>query len=98
MIRHGLIESSTTQWVKPLIMEDMHPDNPGYYEKRFICFLRERHPRLLNAKHLVATRCRLAAQAYAKAVNTGSNTLRASSLADGILYEGLIFSRFDTIC
>lgn len=77
-------------------------DNPTcdfyYYRKRLATFIKERHPRLVHAEQLIDTRSQRAADAYADIIAAGGNIFTASARADSILYEGLIFSRFDTLC
>lgn len=77
-------------------------DNPTcdfyYYRKRLTTFIEERHPRLVGARQLIDTRSQRAADAYAETLASGGNIFTAHARADAILYEGLIFSRFDTLC
>ena len=77
-------------------------DNPTcdfyYYRKRLTSFIEERHPRVAHAQQLIDTRSQRAAAAYADTLASGGNIFSAMARADSILYEGLIFSRFDTLC
>lgn len=66
--------------------------------RRLEAFLQERHPRLVHARQLIETRSRAAASLYRESVAAGEDTLRAATRADALLYEGLIFSKFDTLC
>ena len=68
-----------------------------YYRKRLTTFIQERHPRLAHARQLIDTRSQRAAEAYAETLGSGGNIFSATARADSILYEGLIFSRFDTL-
>ncbi|BFK95048.1 DUF1896 family protein [Alistipes onderdonkii] len=76
-------------------------DNPTcdfyYYRKRLTSFIEDRHPRLAHAQQLIDTRSQRAAAAYAETLASGGNIFTATARADSILYEGLIFSRFDTL-
>lgn len=45
----------------------------------------------------MAARCQLAEQSYRQSIESGSNPIIALTRADTVLYEGLIFSRFDTL-
>ena len=71
--------------------------DPLYYRNRLEEFIRERHPRLIHAYKLIGTRSNLAAQTYKEAIESGESPLAASARADTVLYEDLIFSRFDTL-
>lgn len=76
-------------------------DNPTcdfyYYRKRLTTFIEERHPRLVHAHQLINTRSARAADAFADTLASGGNIFTATARADAILFEGLIFSRFDTL-
>lgn len=71
--------------------------DPFYYRKRLEEFIRERHPQLVQARRLIDTRSLQAAQTYQDTIDAGKNPVEALACADSILFEGLIFSRFDTI-
>ena len=71
--------------------------DPLYYRNRLEEFIRERPPRLIHAYKLIGTRSNLAAQTYKEAIESGESPLAASARADTVLYEDLIFSRFDTL-
>ena len=71
--------------------------DPLYHRKRLAEFIRERHPRLVQARRLIDTRSEQAAETYQAAIKTGETPLTALAKADAILFEGLIFSRFDTL-
>lgn len=71
--------------------------DPLYHRNRLKEFLRERHPRLVQSRRLIDIRSEQAAKTYQTAIDKGESPLAASAKADTILYEGLIFSRFDTL-
>ena len=79
-------------------MKNDHDADTEHYRRRLEAFLQERHPRLVHARQLIETRSRAAASLYRKTVAAGEDTLRAATRADALLYEGLIFSKFDTLC
>lgn len=79
-------------------MRNDHAADTDYYRQRLEAFLWERHPRLVHARQFIDTRSRTAASLYREAVAAGEDTLRAAIRADALLYEGLIFSKFDTLC
>lgn len=69
----------------------------SYYRQRLEEFLRERHPQLTHAHRLLETRSEYAAAAYRAALAAGEGPLTAAARAEAVLYEGLIFSRYDTL-
>ena len=79
-------------------MKNDHAADTEHYRRRLEAFLQERHPRLVHARQLIETRRRAAASLYRESVAAGGDTLRAATRADALLYEGLIFSKFDTLC
>lgn len=79
-------------------MKDTSTCDFYYYRKRLAAFIQERHPRLVHAQHFIDMRSQQAAEAYAEVLASGGNIFTATARADSILYEGLIFSRFDTLC
>lgn len=78
-------------------MKNDHAADTDYYRRRLEAFLQERHPRLVRAGRLIDTRSRAAASLYRESVASGEDALRAATRADALLYEGLIFSKFDTL-
>ena len=79
-------------------MKNDHAADTEYYRRRLEAFLQERHPRLVHARQLIETRSRAAASLYRESVAAGEDMLRAATRANALLYEGLIFSKFDTLC
>lgn len=78
-------------------MQEANSTGAEHYRQRLEAFLRERHPRLVHAAGLLDSRSRAAAAAYREAIASGEDALRAATRADALLYEGLIFSKFDAI-
>lgn len=78
-------------------MNNDHAADTDYYRRRLEIFLRERHPRLVHARRLIDSRSRAAASRYRESIASGEDALRAATRADALLYEGLIFSKFDTL-
>ena len=68
-----------------------------YYRRRLEEFLAERHPQLTGARELVATRSNRAYAVYRTTLAQGFSPLKATARADAVLYEGLIFSRYDLL-
>jgi len=69
----------------------------SYYRLLLLDFLRESHPERTNDSRFIATRAEVAAETYSKAIMNGSNDTQAENEALLILFEGLYFSKYDTI-
>ena len=69
----------------------------SHFRRRLESFINERHPNLKNAKRLIATRSVQAAQAFSSAVLAGDSETAARTKSDALLFEGLLFSKYDTI-
>ncbi|NDV96765.1 DUF1896 family protein [Dysgonomonas sp. 521] len=69
----------------------------SYYGLLLLSFLKESHPDKANDQDFIFLRSELAAESYAAAIADGYTQLSAEEIASSILYEGLLFSRYDTI-
>ncbi|MDL2243492.1 DUF1896 domain-containing protein [Bacteroidales bacterium OttesenSCG-928-J19] len=69
----------------------------SYYGLLLLSFLKESHPDKANDQDFILLRSELAAESYAAAIADGYTQLSAEEIASSILYEGLLFSRYDTI-
>lgn len=69
----------------------------SYYGLLLLSYLKESHPDKANDKDFVRLRSELAAESYANAITNGYTHQGAEEIASSILYEGLLFSRYDTI-
>ncbi|KAA6317788.1 hypothetical protein EZS27_032113 [termite gut metagenome] len=69
----------------------------SFYRLSLMDFLRESHPHLLADHKFIASRTEAALDVYRQAVRSGSNPLEAEEQANSILFEGLHFSKHDTI-
>jgi hypothetical protein len=69
----------------------------SYYRLSLTDFLRESHPELFFDNNFIAVRSEAATEAYSQAIQNGSNQIEAAETADEILFEGLHFSRHDTL-
>lgn len=77
--------------------EKNQPEELSYFTTALQAFLRESHPQLSNDKELIHTRSESAAETYERAVREGNHVAEALELANAVLYNGLRFSRYDTI-
>ena len=69
----------------------------SYYRLLLVELLRESHPERLDDKRFVDTRTEAAADTYSKAVLSGSDILHADEEALCVLFQGLYFSKHDTL-
>ena len=69
----------------------------SYYRLLLLDFLRESHPERTNDSRFIATRAEAAAETYSRAIMNGSNNTQAENEALLVLFEGLFFSKYDTI-
>ena len=60
-------------------------------------FLRESHPELLKDEHFILACTDAATNAYEQAIRNGDTPVQAAEQANAILYNGLHFSKHDTI-
>jgi hypothetical protein len=69
----------------------------SYYRLVLADFLRESHPHLVNDRKFIAARTEAALDVYEKAVLSGDNPTEVGEQANKVLFEGLYFSKFDTV-
>jgi len=69
----------------------------SYYELKLREHIDASFPERNNDKKFIAQRARWAANAYEGAFRSGNHPNKCNEIADYILYEGLHFSRFDTL-
>jgi len=69
----------------------------SYYRLLLVDFLRESHPERLSDERFITARAEAAAETYAQEVLNGSNNLQADHEALQVLFEGLYFSKQDTL-
>jgi len=67
------------------------------YRLLLLDFLYESHPERISDDRFIATRAEAAAETYSKAVMNGSNDTQAENEALLVLFEGLHFSKYDTV-
>jgi hypothetical protein len=69
----------------------------SYYRLLLLSYLKESHPEKVGDNNFTSLRSEQAAEAYAGAIANGYSQSSAEEIASSILYEGLIFSRYDAI-
>lgn len=65
--------------------------------RRLRIFLEERHPMLHCAKDMIRIRSEKARFTFMRKLDEGYSPVTARKAADAVLFEGLIFSKFDTV-
>jgi hypothetical protein len=69
----------------------------SYYRLSLVDFFQESHPERLGDDRFIIARAQAAAQTYAQAVLSGSNDIQADEQAHQVLFQGLYFSKHDTL-
>lgn len=72
-------------------------DDLSYFTLSLQSYLNESFPELSADKVFIRERGELAAQVYSDALMAGHSYPEASELSNAVLYEGLHFSKFDTL-
>lgn len=75
----------------------METHDEKWFRERLRQFIKERHPQRSIHTEAIERRSRLAAESYAGNVACSGNPTQALRDADGILFQGLLFSPYDTI-
>jgi len=75
----------------------MNNNELSYYRLSLLSFLKESHPELTKDSSFINSRGDLAASTYSDAIKNGSSHEQAAEMANEILFNGLHFSRYDTI-
>lgn len=74
-----------------------HQKDLSYFRLRLQELLNNSFPEKANDKKFIEQRSSWAANAYEGAFSSGSRIEQCNEIADYILFEGLYFSRFDTV-
>jgi len=69
----------------------------SYYRLLLLDFLRESHPERLGDERFINFRAEAATESYSKAKLDGSDDACANEEAHSILFQGLYFSKHDTL-
>ena len=80
-----------------VIMKKKDKQELSYYGLLLLSYLKESHPEKADDNDFIRLRSELASEAYTNAVINGYTQQSAEEIASSILYEGLLFSRYDTI-
>ena len=69
----------------------------SYYRLTLLAFLKESHPEKVNDTTFISVRAEIASQAYSDAIDNGFAIPLAVEMANEALFEGLHFSKHDTL-
>ena len=69
----------------------------SYFRLKLEGYLRDHHPELITDSAFIGARADLALSTYCDSVAQGFSHLEAEAMASEILYQGLHFSKYDTL-
>ena len=69
----------------------------SYFQLKVRSYMSKHHPERLHDTEFITTRADMALTAYCDAVAQGFTHLEAESMASEVLYQGLHFSKYDTL-
>ena len=69
----------------------------SYFRLKLEGYLRDHHPELMADSAFIGARTDLALSSYCDSVAQGFSHLEAEAMASEILYQGLHFSKYDTL-
>jgi len=69
----------------------------SFFRLSLLVFLNESHPQLATDEKFIAARTQAALDAYEQAAGNGSNPIEAEHSANEVLFNGLHFSKQDTL-
>jgi hypothetical protein len=74
-----------------------HAPDISYFRLSLVDFLRESHPERVKDKPFILSCTEAALDAYEQAIQGGSNPHEAAEQATVVLFDGLHFSKYDTL-
>ena len=78
-------------------MEENNKQELSYFRLKLRSYMSEHHPERLQDTEFITARADLALTAYCDAVAQGFTHPEAESMASEVLYQGLHFSKYDTL-
>lgn len=69
----------------------------SYFRLKLEAYLSEHHPKLMSDTAFISARADASLTAYCDAVAQGFSHLEAEAISSEVLYQGLHFSKFDTL-
>ncbi|MDR1369567.1 MAG: DUF1896 domain-containing protein [Dysgonamonadaceae bacterium] len=77
--------------------KNSHAPDISYFRLSLMDFLRESHPERLKDNRFILSCTESALDAYEQTIKDGSNPLEAEHSANEVLFDGLHFSKHDTL-
>ena len=74
-----------------------HAPDISYFRLSLVDFLKESHPERIKDNRFIIARTDAATEAYEQAIRNGDTPIEATEQANAILFNGLHFSKHDTI-
>jgi hypothetical protein len=74
-----------------------HAPDISYFRLSLMAFLKESHPERLQDNRFILSCTDAATAAYEQAIRSGDTPLEALEQANAVLFEGLHFSKYDTL-
>jgi hypothetical protein len=74
-----------------------HAPDISYFRLSLMDFLRESHPERLKDNRFILSCTEAALDAYEQSIKSGGNPVEAAEQANTVLFEGLHFSKYDTL-
>lgn len=78
-------------------MKKNQTNDLSYYRLSLLSFLKESNPELVNNSDLIEVRVNMATEAYSQSIKDGLPQNEAEEEANAILFDGLHFSKHDTL-
>lgn len=78
-------------------MKQHNKQELSYFRLKLRSYMSEHHPERLQDTEFITTRADMALTAYCDAVAQGFTHPEAESVASEVLYQGLYFSKYDTL-
>ena len=78
-------------------MKENNKQELSYFRLKLKSYMSEHHPERLKDTEFITARADMALRAYCDAVAQGFSYLEAETMASEVLYQGLHFSKYDTL-
>ena len=78
-------------------MKQHNKQELSYFRLKLKSYMSEHHPERLKDTEFITARADMALRAYCDAVAQGFSYLEAETMASEVLYQGLHFSKYDTL-
>ena len=80
-----------------MVMKENNKQELSYFRLKLRSYMSEHHPEKLQDTEFITARADMALTVYCDAVAQGFTHIEAESMASEALYQGLYFSKYDTL-